>query len=121
MKKEALRIRILETALVAGLHTLRSPIVDVGQIWCVQRATFETSLATALGNTRFRIYIFGHGYKHYLGEQAAPAANTLYWLPEAVWLIPGERLCVEFDWAQINAIMEMILTGYWSAFEEGIR
>lgn len=121
MKKEALRIRILETAVAAGLYSLRSPIVDRGQIWCIQRATFETDTVTLLGNTRFRVYIFGHGYKHYLGEQNAPVADTLYWMRESVWLIPGERLICEFDWAQATAIMEMILTGYWSAFEEGIR
>lgn len=120
MKKEALRIRKIETAGVAGLHTLRSGPVEWGQIWCVQRIAFETDTVTALGNTRARIFIEGHGYKHYLGEQDAPVAGRLYWMPEPVWLIPREQLCIEFDQAQAGAIMEMFLTGYWSDFKEGI-
>jgi len=108
------------TPFVAGLAVLQSEPVAWNTIRCVQRLAFEGSLVTLGGNTRVRVYIDRHGYNHYLAEQAAPAANTLYWMTDDIFLIPGERLCVEWDQAQAGTVLEMFMIGYWHDIDPGI-
>lgn len=119
-KKNPLRVRGIGTFLAAGLATLPAEQVPPDTIWCVQRLTFEGSMVTALGNLRARVYIAGHGYNLYLAEQLAPAANVLYWMTDDFWLIPGERVCLEWDQAQAGTVLQMHLIGYWHDLKEGI-
>ena len=67
-----------------------------------------------------RLFIDGHGYNHYIEEQATPTATGLYTYAEPIWLIPGERLAIEIDEGQANTTAEMHLTGYSTEFKEGI-
>ena len=120
VKKNPLRVRAVGNFPAAGLATLSAEQVPHDTIWCIQRLTFEGSLATALGNTRARVYIAGHGYNLYLAEQVNPAANNLYWMIENYWLIPGERVCLEWDQAQAGTVLQMHLIGYWHDLQEGI-
>jgi len=119
-KKRALRLREVVVASAAGMLTVRTDPVPADEIWCIQHLTVEGSLAPASGNTRSRVYIDRQGYRHYLAEQDAPAANTLYWLDDPVWLIPGERIAAEWDQAQNTTRLEMIGTGYTTDAVEGV-
>ena len=118
--KNALRLHEVKTVSAAGLATIQSEVVPHDQVWCIQRLTIEGSLVPSGGNTRCRLYIDGHGYKHYLSEQDAPVAGALYWYDDPVWLIPGERIAVDWDQAQADTTLELIATGYWTEAKEGI-
>ncbi len=119
-KKYALRIRKKKTFASAGLATVYSDIVPPDQLWCIQLLSVEGSSVTSGGNTRCRAYIDGHGYKHWLAEQDGPSAATLYWRAEPFWMVPGERLVVEWDEAQAGAVIEVQAMGYYTEAGEGI-
>lgn len=118
--KNALRLRSKITAAADELTTLYSEYVDYHKIYCIQQVAWEIDAALSNGNSRARLFIEGHGYKHFIEEQASPAANNLYTYSDPIWLIPRERLAVEFDEAAEDAIAEMLLTGYWTELKEGI-
>ena len=118
--KNALRLRPKTTFSGAGLQTLASERVEAGKIYCIQQVAWTISKTTSGGNTRVRLFIDGHGYRHNLEEQDAPAADTLYTYSEPTWLIPGESLAIDIDQAQAATIAEMCLTGYWTEFTEGL-
>lgn len=119
-KKYAFRLREKKTFASAGLATVYSDIVPSGQLWCIQLLSAEGSSTTSGGNTRCRAYIDGHGYKHWLAEQDAPALATLYWRAESFWMIPGERIAVDWDEAQAATTVELQAMGYWTEVEEGV-
>lgn len=118
--KNALRERAKKKFSSAELQTLYSERVEHDKIYCVQQVAWEIDLTTSGGKDRVRLFIAGHGYNHYLEEQASPTATRLYTYSEPVWLIPGERLAIEIDEGQANTTAEMHLTGYWTEFKEGI-
>ena len=119
--KNALRLRARKKFASAALQTLLSEYVEQGKIYCIQQVAWEIDLATSGGNTRVRLYIDGHGYKHNIEEQDAPTADELYTYNDPLWLIPGERLAIDIDQAQANTTAEMCLTGYWTELKEGIQ
>jgi len=119
--KNALRLRAKELFASAGLQTLYSEYVHFGKIYCIQQVAWEIDTVTALGNTRVRLFIDGHGYRHNIEEQDAPVADTLYTYDKPIWLIPGERLAIDIDQAQASTTAEMCLTGYWTELKEGIQ
>lgn len=118
--KRALRLPYTKIISSAGLDAIKSDPVPADEIWCIQRATWETDKATSGGNARSRRYIEGRGYNHNLNEQDAPAASTLYIDVWPVWLIPRERYVIEIDQAQASTTVKMWLTGYRVEFKEGI-
>lgn len=118
--KRALRLRPRKITGSAGLQTLFCPRVPGDQIWCLQQITWEINKATSGGNTRCRLYIDGHGYKHNLAGQATPTANVLYTYTKKPFLGPGERLALDIDQAQATTTVEMCLTGYWTEQKGGI-
>lgn len=111
-RKDSLRLRIVEVIASAGLYSLKSEPVETGYLYCIEHTAWEISLATSLGNTRCRLYIEGHGYKHYIAEQDAPAADTLYTWSKNEYLHQGERLVLDIDRAQATTIAQMLLLGY---------
>lgn len=119
-KKYALRLREKKTFASAGLATVYSDTVPPDQLWCIQLLSVEGNLTTSGGNTRARVYIDGHGYKHYVAEQDGPSADTLYWRAEPFWMIPGERIAVEWDQAQAATTVELLAMGYFVEAEEGV-
>lgn len=121
MIKSAIRIRANKLFASAALQTLFSDYVEPGKIYCIQQVAWEIDKTTSGGNTRVRLYIDGHGYKHNIEEQDAPAAAELYTYNEPIWLIPGERLAIDIDQAQANTTAEMCLTGYWTDLKEGMQ
>lgn len=119
-RKSALRERAKKTTGSAGLVSVYTELVKPGKIYCVQQLAWTVDKTMSGGNTRVRLYIDGHGYNHLLEEQDAPVADTIYSYSEPVWLVPGERLGLELDQAQATTTVEIILTGYWTEFSEGI-
>lgn len=96
----------------AALVTLYSDTVPADEVWCIQRLSFEGNKATSGGNTRARYYADRSGARTPIGEQDAPAADTLYWDKDPFWLRPGERLALEWDQAQASTTLKMYLRGY---------
>ena len=110
--KRALRIPVKVTTGSAGLVDVKAPPVESDQVHCYQQVAWEISKATSGGKTRARLYIEGRGWKHYLAEQDAPAADTLYTYTKQPYLTARERLCLEIDQAQASTVVKMWLTGY---------
>jgi hypothetical protein len=111
-RKNALRIRIAELITSAGLATIHTDRVPPGEMWCIEHTAWEIAKATSGGNTRCRLYVDGHGYKHNIAEQDAPAADTLYTWSKNEYLYPGERWALDIDEAQASTTVEMHLSGY---------
>lgn len=111
-RKNSLRIRIKEVTGSAGLQTVKSDLVDPGWMWCIEHTAWEIDKATSGGNTRCRLYVDGHGYKHNIAEQDAPAADTLYTWSKNEYLYPGERWALDIDQAQASTTVEICLSGY---------
>jgi len=88
---EKMPIRIRKSAVAPGTTdvTVKTDIVPPGEIWCLQGQAYENE---GVGTGRFRRYIEGHGYNHYLGEQTTVAAKAIYSTADILYLIPGERL-----------------------------
>ncbi len=118
--KIALRLRYPKTFASAALQTLMSDRVPGDQTCCLQQVTWEISKATSGGNTRCRLYLEGHGYKHYLAGQDGPTAAKLYTYTKVVYLVPGEQLALDIDQGQAGNIVGMYLTGYFTERKEGI-
>jgi len=118
--KNALRIPLQKKFTSNALSVLESEPVPVDKIYCIQQVAWEIDTATSGGNTRVRLFIDGHGYNHYIQEQDGPSTNTLYTYSIPLWLVPGEMLAIEIDYAGTNTVAKMWLTGYWNKFSEGI-
>ncbi len=113
--RDALRVPIRATITDAGLGLLRSPPVEEGRIWVVEILAWEVDKTMSGGNTRARLYIIGPGWEHYLEEQDAPAADTLYTYSETFRLYPTERVGLELDENQATTLAQMWITGYSEA------
>lgn len=118
-RKDALRLNLTDKFASAGLATLLSKPVEVGQIWCLEQIAWEIDTALSGGNTRGRLYIGGHGYKHDLAEQDAPVINRLYTYSRKPYLHYGERLALDLDQAQADTIAKLKATGYIEFTKEG--
>ena len=119
-KKMALREREVATVNSGAVGRVRLPQIHPIKIYCYQRISWEISLATALGNTRCRLVIEGHGYDLPIAEQQAPVANTLYWIHDPVWLYTDERLTLLIDQPQDSTVVNLHGIGYWVEEKEGI-
>ena len=117
-RKDAIRLRAKKVFSSAGLQTLYTDYVEQGMIYCLEQIAWEIDKATSGGNTRCRLYIEGHGYKHYLEEEDNPAANELYTYSKKPYLYPGERLALDIDQGQASTTVELDATGYWEAVKE---
>lgn len=117
-RKDAIRLRVKQTFSAAALQTLYSKRVEPGMIYCLEQIAWEIDKATVGGNTRCRLFIDGHGYRHFIDEQLNPAADWLYTHFEKPYLYPGERLALDIDRAQASTTAELHATGYWEAIKE---
>lgn len=115
--KNALRLRYPKTFSSAALQTLESVRVESGWCWVVEHVAWEINKATSGGNTRCRLYIKGHGYKHDIVEQDAPVADTLYTWSKNEHLFPGESLALDIDQAQASTLAQMEISGYREKLE----
>lgn len=111
-RKDALRLRLKQLFTAAQLNTLYSVRVPEGELWVIEQIAWEIDLALSGGNTRARLYLEGHGYKHAIEEQSAPAASSLYTYSEPLFLISGERLALDLDQSQASTTVELHATGY---------
>ena len=117
-RKDAIRLRAKKLFSSAELQTLYTENVEQGKIYCLEQIAWEIDKATSGGNTRCRLYIDGHGYKHNLDEQLTPVADWLYTHFEKPYLTPGERLALDIDQGQASTTAELNATGYWEAVKE---
>lgn len=62
--------------------------------------------------TKVRLYVKGHGYEHWEGEEASPLKDTLYWIEWPTYLVEGEQLVARFYGATLADNLEMILEGW---------
>jgi len=62
--------------------------------------------------TKIRLYVKGHGYEHWVGEEASPNADTLYWIEWPTYLVENEQLVARFYGATTADKLEMILEGW---------
>ena len=110
--KKQLRITSHTTVSAAGIQEFYGPYVRYGQVWGVQRFTWETDKATSGGNTRARVYIDRMGVRFPIAEQDAPAADTLYSIVDPFYLVEGERIMIELDQGQATTTVESHLVGF---------
>lgn len=118
--KMALRDRESVTVNSGAVARVRLLPIHTGKIVCYQRISWEISKATALGNTRCRLVIEGHGYDIPVAEQATPTANVLYWVHDPTWLHALERLVLLIDQPQDATIAQLHGVGYWVDQKEGV-
>lgn len=118
--KNALRERKTDTINSGAVRRLKLRAVPALKINCYQRISWEISLATALGNTRCRLVIEGHGYDLPIAEQSTPTANVLYWIHDPVWLHANERIALLVDQPQDGTVAELHGIGYWVEEKEGV-
>ena len=120
VKKNTLRERAITTVNSGAVGRLKLPQIHSGKIYCYQRISWEISLATALGNTRCRLVIEGHGYDLAVAQETTPTATVLYWIHDPVWLYAGETLALLIDQPQDGTVAEMHGIGYWVEEKEGV-
>lgn len=118
--KYPLRERVSQVTGSAALVDVFAEPVEPDKIYCIQQLAWTVDKAMSGGNTRVRLYIAGHGYKHYIEEQDAPTADVLYTYAEPLWLLPGKKLALELDQAQATTAVEIFINGYWTDRTEGI-
>ncbi len=106
-----LRLPLVNDFASAGLQTLFSRYVPAGQVWHIERVTFEGDKATSSGETRARLYITERGQTVYLHEQDGPTAKALYEITEPFTMIEGERLALEWDQGQATTRLKMGIIG----------
>lgn len=63
--------------------------------------------------TKIRLYVKGHGYEHWVGEETTVVANTLYWIEWPTYIAEGEQLVARFYGATANDVLTMLVEG-WS-------
>jgi hypothetical protein len=118
--KRAIRWIVEATISSAGLGTLYTERVREKELVCVQRLSCEINKAVSGGNTRIRIYIDRDGVRFPIYEDVTAAADTLFSIMDAFWLIPGERIALEVDQAQASTIARLWAIGYFQDVADGI-
>lgn len=118
--KNALRLSYQGEYTSAGVQRLESDPVESVKRLCVQHAIYQGDKAAAGGNNRARLYIDRTGTRRYIAEQGFPLGGKLYALRDPFWVEPRERVGLEWDQAQANTRLDLLLVGYWVKADEGI-
>jgi len=119
-RKSAFRDRVTKVISSAGLGIVRSEPVERDKVYCWQQIVWQINKVLADGDSRVRLYLEGHGYKHYLEGWKPVDADTLYSYNEDVWLVPGESIALELSNNQATTTVGINMTGYWTDRSEGI-
>ncbi len=108
---EKMPIRIREVAVATGgtYDYVKSAIVPPGEIWCLQGQAYENE--THQGG-KWRRYIEGHGYNHYLEENTPAAAAELVSTDKILYLLPGERLVISQATCSASDVLALYAHGY---------
>jgi len=61
---------------------------------------------------KIRIYVAGHGYEHWIGEEASPGAAILYWVVWPTFLVAGEKVVARFTGVDAGDNLVMYLEGW---------
>jgi len=114
-KKFPLRIWLTKKA-TATSHDLETDPVDEGWEWRIEGLAFEDETSAA---TEVRVWIKGHGYKHYICEQVSLSATTLYWFNDDFSLFEGEQLVFSFLGVTAGDELRAYIRGYKIEIEGG--
>jgi len=61
---------------------------------------------------KLRIYVAGHGYEHWIGEEASPGEAILYWVRWPTFLVAGESVVARFYGVDDGDNLVMLLEGW---------
>lgn len=61
---------------------------------------------------KVRLYVKGHGYPHWVGEEAEPSHSILYWLEWPTYLTEGESLVARFYGMDAGNKLHMLVEGW---------
>lgn len=84
-------------------HPVPGFLLQITRI-CVEE---ETNAPTSI-----RVYVKGHGYEHWVGEEKTVAAGTLYWIEWPTYLVEGETLVARFYGATAGNVIHMLVEGW---------
>ncbi len=108
-EKMPTRIRVTKTAPGTVDVEVKTEPVPPGEIWCLQGQAYENE---GVGTGKFRRYIEGHGYNHYLGEQTTVVAKAVYSTDDILFLTPGERLVLICTAPTAADVIALYIHGY---------
>ncbi len=74
-------------------YPLQFARVQPGHVWHVTDLSFRDKTSSP---SRVDVYKLGHGYNHYLWQEAPAVANDIYTCEREFWVAEGETLVVEF-------------------------
>ena len=90
-RENVFRRRLSAVSAGGTYDDLKFGPVKSGELYKIEQISVENE-TTAF--TKIRVFTNGHGYSHYRFEQASPAATTLYWSEEDIYLGEGDILVV---------------------------
>ena len=61
---------------------------------------------------QIRVYVRGHGYPHWVGEEVEPEHDRLYWIEWPTYLVPGEQLVARFTGADAGDVLHLLVEGW---------
>lgn len=64
------------------------------------------------GPDKIRVFVKGHGYEHWVGEETSCSGDTLYWIEWPTYLTEGETLVARFYEAVDGDELEMLIEGW---------
>lgn len=64
------------------------------------------------GPDSIRVYVGGHGYEHWVGEEPDCDGDTLYWIDWPTYLVPGEQLVARFYAATADDVLDLLVEGW---------
>jgi hypothetical protein len=120
MEHQGFRYPVAETrrkdSANATLDTIEFDPVRAKRMQVIERIAVENE-TTAF--TDFRVYIAGLGEKLYLLEQDAPAADTLYWDDQPIYIPEGRWLAVDFYGTTLADDLAVHINGFEVLQPEG--
>lgn len=84
-------------------HSLENYWLQITRISVEEKANAPSSI---------RLYVKGHGYEHWVGEETNPSAGVLYWIEWPTYLTEGETLVARFYGATTDNELEMLIEGW---------
>ena len=84
-------------------HSLEAFYLQITRISLEEKGTASSSI---------RLYVKGHGYEHWIGEEKTVVVDTLYWIEWPTYLVEGETLVARFIGATEDNVLEMLVEGW---------
>jgi len=78
----------------------------------LQLTTVAVEDETNAPSGHIRVYVRGHGYEHWILDEASPSADTLYWARWPTYLVEGEQLVARFYGATASDRLVLYFEGW---------